>query len=150
MNTGKEGKGQAVHEELELHQSHGALSTGRTKGFRSASTWRGEGSGTGSMQAGSSPPRGVSHLSCLASSSCQTRVPLLFLSCSCFPQRGCQCFVTAEMNSPCGGVPCKMRGPEEPLQGHRSQAHALLTSAGSSYFTSLSAGAAAGCVGHGQ
>lgn len=29
MNTGKEGKGQAVHEELELHQSHGALLTRR-------------------------------------------------------------------------------------------------------------------------
>lgn len=41
MNTGKEGKSQAVDEELELHQSHGAL-TGRTKGFQSASMWRGE------------------------------------------------------------------------------------------------------------
>lgn len=44
----------------------------------------------------------------------------------------------------------QMRGSEEPLQGHRSQANALLTSAGSSYFTSLSAGAVAGCVGHRQ
>lgn len=45
MNTRKEGKGQAVHEELELHQSHGALLTRRTEGFLSASMWRGEGSG---------------------------------------------------------------------------------------------------------
>lgn len=34
INTGKEGKGQAVHEELELHQSHGALLTHGTEGFR--------------------------------------------------------------------------------------------------------------------
>lgn len=70
VNTGKKDKGQAVHEELELHQSHGALLTRRTEGFQSASMWRGEGSGTGGMQAGSSPPGGVSRLSCLASSSC--------------------------------------------------------------------------------
>lgn len=41
-----------------------ALLTRRTEGFRSASMWRGEGSGTGCMQGGSSCPRGVSHLSC--------------------------------------------------------------------------------------
>lgn len=131
MNTGKEGKDQAVHEELEIHQSHGALSTGRTKGFWAASMWGGERSGTGGMQAEVHPPEGSHSSAVLPAAAAKLVSPLLLLSSSCFPQRGCQCFVTAEMNSPCGGVPCRMRGPEEPLQGHRSQAHALLTSAGS-------------------
>lgn len=150
MNTGKEGKGQAVHEELELHQSHGALLTRRIL----VSFHVEAGSFRDWLHAGwkFTPPEG-SHTSAVLPKTavcCQTSVPLLLPSSSCFSQGGCQCFPTAEMNSSCGEVPCRMRGPEEPLQGHRSQAHALFTSAGSSYFTSLSAGAAAGCVGRRQ
>lgn len=131
-NTGKEGKGQAVHEELELHQSHGALLTHRTEGFLSASMWREESSGTGCMQAGSSPPRGVSHLSCLASSSC-----LLPNWCPIAPP---EFFVLFPKRLPalcyCRNKQSLWRNPTQneraqgATQGHRSQAHGLLTSAG--------------------
>lgn len=149
VNTGREGKGQAGHEELERHQGHGASLTRRTEGFRSAPMCRGKVQGLAACRLKFRPQRGLTpRLSTAAC--CQTGVPLLLPSSSCFSQRGCQCFAAAKTNSPCGEVPCRMRGPEQPLQGHRSQADTLLTSAGSSYFTCLSTGAAAGCVGHRQ
>lgn len=91
INTGKEGKGQAVHEELELHQSHGALITRRTEGFRSASMGRKKVQGLAACRLAVHPPQG-SHTTAVlpaAAACCQTGVPLLLPSSSCFSQRGC-------------------------------------------------------------
>lgn len=129
MNTGKEGKARQYMKSSSYTKATEPCQQAGPRDSSQLPCGEGKVQGQAACRLEVHPPEG-SH-TCLASSSCQTRVPLLLLSCSCFPQRGCPCFVTAEMNSPCGGVPCKMRGSEEALQGHRPQAHALLTSAGS-------------------
>lgn len=150
-NTQKEGKGQAVHKELELHQSQGAHLT--HAGLRALDQLPSErGTFRDWLCAGWQCTPAGSHATAV-SPAAETENVLLFLpNSSCFSHRGRWCFRDAERNGSSGGVPHRTGWPKEPPRGHRSQANTLhlCRVPRTDEFTSLSPGAPAGCVVHRQ